>query len=256
MLRSNIKQTRRSARLASLCIQPKKNDNIIISQNSINRIRLIKSNKSAVNYLGKINNSNPIHHLNANRLKISQDFPDNDQIPDGDEERTKANLGEIVDYLRALTPNLLNELPETKYLDNEIMLKISESLMNSELTPIKRGAIKGKISCLTILKTLQIIFKSFYLKDGHGHQLKITHLEVDEDGSTCYGIIPGATKVILHWKVVNLEKNNLSNDDGFWGIFCFELNRKKDRILVHNIENIEYLRRKDIVNGFNGIARA
>ncbi|KAH3685663.1 hypothetical protein WICPIJ_003347 [Wickerhamomyces pijperi] len=203
------------------------------------------------------------------------------QEPQEDSNLTrKANFGSMVTYLKDdLTPNLLTELPNSSKLDASIILKLSESLVNLDIItnhfPDALN-IHGRVSYQTIIKAIQLFLKGFYLHDGYDHKLLVTHTEVDPHGTTHhqYGIIKGAPKIIIHWKLAHkpiispsggstgrtngIEIPDLNEfEEGFSGVFCFELNEDCDRILVHNVENVLILGNRNLRGeGFDGFVRA
>jgi hypothetical protein len=162
---------------------------------------------------------------------------------DGKEQVRLANLGSMVDYLTAIIPEALNKIPVASKLDEGIQLRIAPSISN---VPI----IKGQLSYTTSLKATQLIFKNFILDN----KTKLHVLRAEVDYSNNYGILgSGVTKIVIHWKTCDEVCHHLADGDEIrnqstsdvdkhrvlYGIFVFELNGMNDKILVHNVENLE-----------------
>lgn len=198
---------------------------------------------------------------------------------DDPNQNRKVNFGSMVTHIQGhLTPNILTELPDSNKLDPSIILKLSETLVNLDLITNNFPDalnIHGKVSYFTILKAVQLFLRGFYLRDGCEHKLLVTHTDVDPDGTTHHqhGIVKGAPKIIVHWKLVHkpivsdagkeseIREINVPDlnefEEGFSGIFCFELNDDCDKILVHNVENVCILGNRNLGGeGFDGFVRA
>lgn len=189
----------------------------------------------------------------------------------------------MVDYLRTIIPEALRVVPDSTRLDRDIILRVAPTI-----TP-NVPMIKGSVSYITALKATQLIFTSFIL--GSDVKLHLTELKIDEDGQSGYGLYKGATKIVVKWvtcdddcvhlqgtgrrlrqeahekhqhmewrdvlktlKIVSETDEQDHEHVGrvMSGLFVFELNKENDRILVHNVENIEMLDKKNLVKNVRG----
>lgn len=239
--------------------------------------------------------------------------------PSPQEQTRRANLGHMVSYLRSIIPEALHKLPDSKYLDENIILRVAPSVTS---LPI----LKGRVSYLATLRATQFIMANLVLNKGvklHIRAIDIqkgvggvtnfcSNLQDEEKGirqGVGYGLYDWTTKLVIKWRTcedgcdhlldggeqhstgfakksgIILEKfdvkklwgghhndeekerliNGLEEHDGLeeceiggrviHGIFVFELDQECEKIIVHNVENIEMFEKKDFVDdGRAGLA--
>lgn len=167
------------------------------------------------------------------RSKSNKDLNDREFIEN--EQKKAANLGSMIEYLKLIIPESLNTVPDQSKLDENIQLRVSQTITT---VPI----IKGKLSYLTSLKATQLIFKNFVLNSN----TKFHILKNEVNYSNKFGILGnGITKIIIHWKTCDENCIDLKDvsvefkNKVLFGIYVFELNEMNDKILVHNVENVE-----------------
>lgn len=168
----------------------------------------------------------------------------------------KVNIGSMTDYLRAYVPQALQVVPDSTRLSPDITLRVAPSIHNVPM-------IKGHMSYITTLRATQLILTTFVLHPDT--QLQVVDLHVDE--SDVYGVIPGSTKVVVKWqscqpqgadkqrrtshqhKILSLFMSNPPEPEQRFmsGVFVFELNKDCDLIMVHNLENIEFVDREELM---------
>lgn len=215
-------------------------------------------------------------------------------------QNKKANMGKMVDYLTEILPNALHTIPDSSYLSENIILRVSPTV--SPNIPI----LKGRVSYITTLKATQFILINFLLNPQV--KLHITDIkpQLNQGGdfvrngdlSNYYGMFEKSDKIIIKWRTclddcnhLKLKKSGyalkgshilekfdikklwnhaLGNDEkklsefnhgvskvdddstGFeriiYGIFVFELDSNCEKIIVHNVENIEMYDKKDYID--------
>lgn len=235
------------------------------------------------------------------------------------DQNRRANIGHMVSYLRRIIPEALHTLPESQYLDENIILRVAPSVSTG--LPI----LKGRVSYLATLRATQFIMGNLVLNKGvklHIRSIDVqkgvgnvtnfcSNLQDDYEESIRegigYGIYDWTTKLVIKWRTcedgcehlsaphrtgfakrsgIILERfdvkklwgggghheenqrliNGLqdqNNDEEeceiggrvIHGIFVFELDKNCEKILVHNVENIEMFEKKDFVDdGRTGFA--
>ncbi|ODV59339.1 Mco32p ASCRUDRAFT_26882, partial [Ascoidea rubescens DSM 1968] len=107
-----------------------------------------------------------------------------------------ANLGEMVEKLEEMVPNILNEAIDSKLLSKNIILRILPiSYPNLPILP-------GHLSYLTTCKTINLIVKNFVLNNRkvklHISSIKI--IESNFNGIRVYGLFPWTSKIIIKWR--------------------------------------------------------
>ncbi|CAM9012835.1 unnamed protein product [Wickerhamomyces anomalus] len=187
-------------------------------------------------------------------------------------QNKKANMGKMVDYLTEILPNALHTIPDSSYLSENIILRVSPTV--SPNIPILKGRISNP----------QLNQGGDFVRNG--------------DLSNYYGMFEKSDKIIIKWRTclddcnhLKLKKSGyalkgshilekfdikklwnhaLGNDEkklsefnhgvskvdddstGFeriiYGIFVFELDSNCEKIIVHNVENIEMYDKKDYID--------
>lgn len=168
------------------------------------------------------------------------------------QQQKLANLGTMIDYLKEIIPQAMTMTPDVEKLDEHIQLRISPTITPN--VPI----ITGQLKYLTSLKATQLVFKNFILEPYT--KLHILHIEIDTKGK--YGILGvNSTKIVIHWKTCDANCEHLNGDEkrkveekNLYGIFVFELNESNDKILVHNVENLEIDSERDFNDVFGSFA--
>ncbi|CAM9013088.1 unnamed protein product [Wickerhamomyces anomalus] len=184
-------------------------------------------------------------------------------------------MGKMVDYLTEILPNALHTIPDSSYLSENIILRVSPTV--SPNIPI----LKGRVSYITTLKATQFILINFLLNPQV--KLHITDIkpQLNQGGdfvrngdlSNYYGMFEKSDKgshILEKFDIKKLWNHALGNDEkklsefnhgvskidddstGFeriiYGIFVFELDSNCEKIIVHNVENIEMYDKKDYID--------
>ncbi|KAG0663769.1 hypothetical protein C6P44_001469, partial [Monosporozyma unispora] len=167
------------------------------------------------------------------------------------------NLGKIISYLKNDgIPNLLSTNISTKYIDNNIKLRLFP--LSLPILP----ALSGQLQYLTCLNTLRILSNRFLLDRNINdipHKLNI--LTIDPIKSTQLSqnklFITSNDKLLIRWQTspdiltplqqlgnyTRVQDGNFTenkNDRMIKGNFILEFNSDNTKILVHTIENIEF----------------
>lgn len=167
------------------------------------------------------------------------------------------NLGKIISYLKNDgIPNLLSTNISTKYIDNNIKLRLFP--LSLPILP----ALSGQLQYLTCLNTLRILSNRFLLDRNINdipHKLNI--LAIDPIKSTQLSqnklFITSNDKLLIRWQTspdiltplqqlgnyTRVQDGNFTenkNDRMIKGNFILEFNSDNTKILVHTIENIEF----------------
>jgi len=175
-------------------------------------------------------------HNRQTRSKVSKD------------QTRKANIGKMIEYLRSIIPDALHTTPDSKYLNQDIILRVSPTVTKTNQLPL----LKGRGSYLTTLRATQFILVNFLLnwrvklhildiktclhsshnnnnnlnetfdsnlgKDGKVHNNDINNnngVDIDNKNLKKYGLYEHTDKIIIKWRTCLDDCDHLINKTSY-----------------------------------------